>query len=70
MKTPDISERRYMTLMHKHGFIQCGYLGYWVLPIPGDKVSSIVSDWNAGDRRRDKLAYMLKALDEALEQKG
>ena len=35
-------------------------MGYWELPIEGRRIN--VSDWNAGNRYRSKLAYMIKQL--------
>ena len=56
----DISQERYIAKMQAHGFVSDGVLNYWRLPIPGHSIC--VSDLNAGERRRTKLAYMLKQL--------
>jgi len=59
--TRDISKAKYEKRMNELGFRKDGLMGYWRLPEPLD--NHCVSDWNAGDRRRSKLAFMLKELD-------
>lgn len=59
-KQRDISREKYLAAMKSHGFASEGVMGYWRLPIPGRTIN--VSDLNAGDRYRTKLAYMLKQL--------
>lgn len=67
MKTRrDISKTTYFAAMKKHGFVSAGFMGYWTLPIEGKTIQ--VSDWNAGDNRRAKLAYMLQELEQELEK--
>ena len=53
--TKDISRATYERKMKAHGFKPQGFLGYWQIP----NSTTHVSDENAGDRYRDKLAYML-----------
>lgn len=62
----DISRKRYLEKMQAHGFTREGIMGYWRLPIPGRYI--MVSDLNAGDRYRTKLAYMLKKLAQETEK--
>lgn len=57
MKKRDLSREQYEYRMHKLGFTTDGFLGYWRLP----GMTIMVSDLNAGDNRRAKLRYMLRA---------
>lgn len=59
----DISKAQYEKRMNELGFLKDGFMGYWRLPEPLNNL--LVSDLNAGDRRRAKLAYMLKEWDRA-----
>jgi hypothetical protein len=65
--TRDIPRKKYIDRMFELGFRPTGFMGYWTLPEPYNH--SLVSDLNAGDNRRAKLAYMLKVLDEEKRKK-
>ena len=67
-KQRDISQAQYIASMQSHGFVSDGVMGYWRLPIPGHVIN--VSDLNAGERRRTKLAYMLKKLSQYEKKYG
>lgn len=62
MKTKDMSVGQYHSALDRYGFKPCGFLGYYRMPPPHESQS--VSVLNAGDRRRDRLAYLLKCLAE------
>lgn len=62
MKRRDITKDQYREKMENHGFQRRPFLGYWQLPIEGRTVC--VSDLNAGDNYRAKLAYMLSQLEQ------
>lgn len=59
----DMSNKQYVKAMISHGFSQdgFGFLGYWRVPIKDQHL--LVSDLNAGQNRRRKLAYMLAVLE-------
>lgn len=57
MTTRDMTHAQYRAKMKGYGFKPWLFAGYWELP---DPLTIKVSDWNAGDNRRAKLAYMLK----------
>jgi hypothetical protein len=51
----DLSEEQFRNAAKKEGFAPA-FMGYWNLAKPFDNVS--VYRFNAGDRRRDQLAYL------------
>lgn len=51
----DLSEEQFRNAAKKEGFAPSAF-GYWNLAKPHDNVS--VYRFNAGDRRRDQLAYL------------
>ena len=57
----DLTRRQYESAMKRHGFTARGFMGYWTLPAPFQDLS--VCSLNAGDRRRDRLKFMLAHLD-------
>ena len=59
MKTRDMSERQFRAALARYGFTAAGFMGYYNLGIPGRRVHASIL--NAGDRRRDQLAYLLRA---------
>lgn len=59
MVTRDISKRQFLAALKRHGMTPQGFLGY-VEVLPG-RLASIL---NAGTRRRDQLAYLLRCRDD------
>lgn len=53
----DMSETQFAEACARYGFIREGFMGYYRLPGPGH---TCVSVWNAGERRRDQLAYLIR----------
>lgn len=53
----DMTETQFAEACARYGFTREGFMGYYRLPGP---VHACVSVWNAGDRRRDQLAYLIK----------
>lgn len=54
----DMSKAQFEEALARHGMRHVGFMGYVELGIPGRRVSC--SLWNAGKRRRDQLAYLLR----------
>lgn len=52
----DLTEKQFREKCERYGFRPKGFLGYYSLP---DTIVE-VSVWNAGDRRRDQLAYLIQ----------
>lgn len=66
MKTKrDLTKEQYENQLKKLGF-EKEWLGYWKLPIGGASVCAA----NAGKRRRDRLDYLLKALEAEKAKQG
>ena len=63
----DMSERQFRDAAAKSGFTP-DTLGYWRLAPPHNNVS--VYRFNAGDRRRSQLAYLLAEQKKAEERAG
>ena len=55
MKTRDMTKAQFRAACERAGFVP-EVLGYYKLPIPGQNVA--VNVFNAGDRLRDRLAYL------------
>ena len=65
MKRPrDMTEAQFDAACERAGFEPQGYLGYYRLPVPGRRSVSV---YNAGRRRRDRLAYLHTCLKRALK---
>lgn len=62
MARADMTPAEYRKKMLAYGFTPVGFNGYWNLP--GHLKGTSVSDQNAGSNRRNKLVYMLAAIDE------
>ena len=60
-QTRDMTERQFQAALAKHGFGEVGHFGYVALPEPHSNVH--VSLLNAGERRRDQLAYLLREAE-------
>ena len=56
----DLTEAQFKTRCRESGFVPEGFMGYYRLPIPGHHLC--VSIFNAGERRRDQLAYLHQRL--------
>ena len=52
----DMTKRQFRAACKRRGFIPRRYFGNF--SVPGTNTS--VSVWNAGDRRRDQLAYLIQ----------
>lgn len=68
MKKRDLSEEQFRYQMQKLGFKSAGFMGYWHLPEPCANVS--VCRFNAGERRRDQLAYMKSQFKRCVAQQS
>lgn len=53
----DFSQREFDERCRKHGFSPAGFAGYYVI---SESPRRLVSVLNAGTRRRDQLAYLLR----------
>ena len=62
----DMSREQFDTALKRRGFEPTGFLGYWRLPLAGRNHE--VCAYNGGPRRRDRLAYLLRALAKAEQQ--
>ena len=60
-RSPDISIPQFNAACAREGFTTEGILGYFDLGIPGRRIH--VSIFNAGPRRRDQLAYLMRERD-------
>lgn len=68
MPTRDMTQAQYREALRRYGFELIGFMGYYRLPAPCHNTS--VSAWNANsERRRDKLAYLLREWDKAKKEK-
>jgi hypothetical protein len=56
VKARDMSKAQFQDACERSGFRPEGFMGYYRLPLEGQHVC--VSAYNAGDRRRDQLAYL------------
>lgn len=54
----DITQRQFDAALARHGMRKAGFMGYVDIGVPGQEIH--VSVWNAGDRRRAQLAYLLR----------
>lgn len=61
----DMTDAQFRAALTRHGMTPQGFMGYVDVGLPNHRLH--VSGWNAGDRRRDRLAYLLQKRDEALE---
>jgi hypothetical protein len=57
----DMTQAQFDKRVAELGFKRVGFLGYYALPAPHNLH---VSALNAGKRRRDQLAYLLKMLEQ------
>ncbi len=58
----DMTQAQFLAALKRHGWSEAGFMGYVNMPLPGGG-SMNVSKLNAGSRRRDQLAYLLKARE-------
>lgn len=63
--TRDMTEKQYRAALRRHDFHDQGFLGYVDI---GHGV--MVSVWNAGVRRRDRLALLLRERDRLSRERG
>lgn len=59
MTTRDLTAAQFAAALKRHGFEPVGFLGYFRLPGTRRYVSAL----NAGPRRRDQLAYLIRQRD-------
>jgi len=59
MKTRDISKAQFEAKCAEYGFKAEGFWGYYSIGVGGVRVSI----WNAGERRRTQLAYLIQERD-------
>ena len=57
----DMSKKQYRSALEKYGFKPTGFMGYYNLPEPCEKIS--VCSLNAGDNLRARLAYLLREYE-------
>lgn len=62
----DLTQKQFEYRATKLGFKKGGWLGYWSLV---SDPSIHVSVWNAGPRRRDQLAYLIRCDDREFVKK-
>lgn len=62
----DMTKAKFRKECERYGFVPQGFLGYYKL---GD-TDSHVSIENAGTRRRDQLAYLIREHQKAVERQG
>ncbi len=60
----DLTKEQFQYQAQKLGFTSQGFMGYWMF----DKTKTAVSVFNAGNRRRDWIAYLRKAAKRELEK--
>jgi len=63
MSTRDISQAEYERKLTEAGFASDGFMGYW------HKNGIGISEYNAGPRRRDQLAYIFQHYARLASQK-
>lgn len=61
----DMSRKQFETALQKRGFETVGFMGYWRLPLPNGQ-RMCVSELNGGERLRNRLAYLLRVLEQEL----
>lgn len=59
----DMTQKQFDAALKRHGMVDLGFMGYVRIKSPVRDAATNVSAWNAGDRRRDQLAYLIKAKD-------
>ena len=63
----DLSQAQFDAQVAKLGAKRQGFLGYYELPlVPGQKGRWCVSVLNAGNRRRDQIAYLKRQYNKEL----
>lgn len=62
-ETRDMSKKEFGAACERRGFEPEGVMGYYRLNLPGRH--HCVSVYNAGDRRRDQLAYLIREQEKA-----
>jgi hypothetical protein len=68
MTIRDMSKQQYLDALARNGFTSEGFMGYYDLGIPNQKIA--VSVINAGASRRARLAYLLRERDKHLKELG
>lgn len=63
----DLTKAQYQRKLEKYGFKPSGFMGYYSLPAPYDSLN--VCSLNAGDRLRDRLAYLLTEWEKEQQRK-
>lgn len=58
----DMTKAEFQAALERGGFKAEGFMGYYRLPIPD--LHTCVSIFNAGERRRDQIAYLHAKLRE------
>lgn len=61
----DMTKAQFQAALKRGRFKAEGFMGYYRLPIPG--LHTCVSIFNAGERRRDQIAYLHAKLQEREE---
>jgi hypothetical protein len=59
MAQRDLTQRQFNEACERYGFKSEGIMGYYRLPV---KTHTCVSVWNAGDKRRAQLAYLIQEM--------
>lgn len=57
----DMTKAQFKAACNRRGFKSEGFMGYYRLEYEGRQV--LVSVWNAGDRGRDQLAYLIRQFE-------
>ncbi len=63
--TKDMTQREFDKATAKHGLRGEGIMGYYAFDLPGGG-QCCISKLNAGDNRREQLAYLLREKDKAI----
>ena len=58
MAQRDLSKGQFSEACKRYGFEPTGFMGYYALPKPLNNTH--ISIWNAGDKRRAQLAYLIQ----------
>jgi len=62
----DMSKQQFAEALARYGMREAGFMGYVNINVPGHHIE--VSKWNAGDRRRAQLAYLLQNREKAMRE--
>lgn len=60
----DLTRAQFRARLEKENIGAPGFFGYCDLRIP--RASILVSAWNAGDKRREQLRYLIRAKKQAM----